>query len=46
MTVDGATEIARAGLVAIVPSHARHSVKVRPDGRGIIVDHPVRREFN
>jgi quercetin dioxygenase-like cupin family protein len=46
MTVDGATEIARAGLVAIVPSNARHSVKALTDGRAIIVDHPVRREFN
>jgi quercetin dioxygenase-like cupin family protein len=46
LTIDGATEIARAGLVAIVPSNARHSVKALTDGRAIIVDHPVRREFN
>lgn len=46
MTVDGTTEIARAGLVAIVPSNARHSVKALTDGRAIIVDYPVRREFN
>jgi quercetin dioxygenase-like cupin family protein len=46
LTVDGATEIIRAGLVAIVPSNARHSVKALTDGRAIIVDHPVRREFN
>jgi uncharacterized cupin superfamily protein len=27
MTIDDVTQIARAGLVAIVPSNARHSVK-------------------
>jgi len=46
MAVDGATEIIRAGLVAILPSNARHSVKALTDGRAIIVDYPVRREFN
>jgi quercetin dioxygenase-like cupin family protein len=45
MTIDGVTEIARAGVVAIVPSNARHSVKALTDGRAIIVDYPLRREF-
>ena len=45
LTVDGTTQIARAGLVAIVPSNARHSVKALTDGRAIIVDYPERREF-
>jgi quercetin dioxygenase-like cupin family protein len=45
MTIDGATQIARAGLVAIVPSDARHSVKALTDGRAIIVDYPARPEF-
>ena len=45
MTVDGTTQIARAGLVAIVPGNARHSVKALTDGRAIIVDYPSRREF-
>jgi quercetin dioxygenase-like cupin family protein len=45
MTVDGRTQIARAGLVAIVPGNARHSVKALTDGRAIIVDYPSRREF-
>lgn len=45
LTVDGVTQIVRAGLVAIVPSNARHSVKALTDGRAIIVDYPSRRDF-
>lgn len=45
VTIDGVTEIARAGIVAIVPSNARHSVKALTDGRVIIVDYPRRRGF-
>jgi quercetin dioxygenase-like cupin family protein len=32
VTIDGIAQIARAGLVAIVPSNARHSVKALTDG--------------
>ncbi len=46
ITIDGVTQVARAGLVAIVPSNARHSVKALTDGRAIIVDYPVRRELD
>ena len=46
VTIDGTAQIARAGLVAIVPSNVRHSVKAVTDGRAIIVDYPLRREFN
>lgn len=45
LTIEGATEIARAGLVAIVPSNARHSVRALTDGRAIIIDHPARHDF-
>ncbi|MFI5092132.1 MAG: cupin domain-containing protein [Candidatus Acidiferrum sp.] len=45
LTIDGVTEFVRPGLVAIVPSNARHSVKALTDGRAIIVDFPARREF-
>ncbi|MFY9740661.1 MAG: cupin domain-containing protein [Candidatus Sulfotelmatobacter sp.] len=45
LTIDGVAQIARAGMVAIVPANARHSVKALTDGRAIIVDHPRRREF-
>lgn len=45
LTIEGEAQIARAGLVAIVPTNARHSVKALTDGRAIIVDFPRRREF-
>jgi quercetin dioxygenase-like cupin family protein len=46
VTIDGVSQIVRPGVVAIVPAGARHSVKALTDGRAIIVDHPVRPEFN
>jgi quercetin dioxygenase-like cupin family protein len=46
MTIDGVTQIARPGLVAIVPGNVCHSVKALTDGRAIIVDYPLRRDFN
>ena len=45
MTVDGAKQIAKPGLVVIVPANARHSVKALSDGKAIIVDYPVRDDF-
>jgi quercetin dioxygenase-like cupin family protein len=45
ITIDGAAQVARPGVVAIVPSNARHSVKALTDGRAIIVDYPRRPEF-
>ena len=46
LTIDGVAQIAQAGLVAIVPAGVRHSVKALTDGRAIIVDYPVRRDFD
>ena len=46
VTIDGAVEIARPDVVAIVQSNARHSVKALSDGRAIIVDYPLRRELS
>lgn len=46
MTIDGVSQIARAGIVAIVPGNVRHSVKALTDGRVIIVDHPRRAGFS
>jgi quercetin dioxygenase-like cupin family protein len=43
VTIDGMAQIARAGLVAIVPGNARHSVKALTDGKVIIVDYPARK---
>jgi len=45
VTIDGVAQIARTGVVAIVPAGARHSVKALTDGRAIIVDYPMRPEF-
>ncbi|HEV2421591.1 MAG TPA: cupin domain-containing protein [Candidatus Acidoferrales bacterium] len=46
VTVDGVARVLKPGLVAIVPSNARHSVKALTDGRAIIVDYPARPEFH
>lgn len=45
LTIDGVSQIARPGMVAIVPPGARHSVRALTDGRAIVIDHPVRPEF-
>lgn len=45
IAIDGVARVIRPGLVAIVPSNARHSVKALTDGRALIVDHPSRPEF-
>ncbi|MDQ6898496.1 MAG: cupin domain-containing protein [Candidatus Dormibacteraeota bacterium] len=45
VTVDGVTQIAGSGVVAIVPGNVRHSVRALTDGRAIIVDHPPRRDL-
>ena len=44
-TIDGVAQIARPGLVAIVPANVPHSVKALSDGHAIIVDYPLRRDF-
>src|ERR1700721_3244407 len=40
VTIDGVAQIARAGIVAIVPGNVPHSVKALTDGRAIIIDYP------
>jgi quercetin dioxygenase-like cupin family protein len=45
LTIEGVPQIARPGIVAIVPSNARHSVKALSDGRLIVIDHPRRADF-
>jgi quercetin dioxygenase-like cupin family protein len=46
LTIGGVTQVARAGMVGIVPSNVPHSVKALTDGRAIIVDYPLRRDFD
>ena len=45
VTIDGRSQIAKPGVVAIVPANSRHSVKALTDGRLIVVDHPSRPDF-
>jgi len=45
VTIEGVVEVVRPGVVAIVQANARHSVKALTDGRAIIVDYPLRRDF-
>src|SRR5262249_12849987 len=45
VTIDGVAQTLRPGLVGIVPSNVRHSVKALTDGRAIIVDYPLRPEI-
>ena len=45
VTIDGKSQIAKPGVVAIVPANARHSVRALIDGRLIVVDHPSRQDF-
>jgi len=45
VTIDGTAQIARPGVVAIVPSGVKHSIKALSAGRAIIVDYPRRMEF-
>src|ERR1700761_6772674 len=43
VTIEGVAQVARPGVVAIVPANARHSARALSDGRAIIIDYPVRR---
>lgn len=45
IVIDGVPHIARPGLVAIVPSNARHFVRALSNGRVIVIDHPSRPDF-
>ena len=45
VTIDGKSQVAKPGVVAIVPANSRHSVKALSDGRLIVVDCPSRPDF-
>ena len=45
VTIDGVAQVARPGVVAIVPGNVRHSITALTDGRAIIVDYPLRSDF-
>ncbi len=46
ITIDGVAHIVSPGVVAIVPANAPHSIKALTGGRAIIIDYPLRREFD
>ena len=46
LTIDGVTQVAGAGMVGIVPGNVRHSVKALTHGRVIIIDWPLRHDFD
>ena len=46
LTIDAVTQVVRRGMVGIVPSNVRHSVKALTDGQAIIVDCPSRHEID
>ncbi len=45
LTIDGVPQIARPGVVAIVPSDVPHSAKALTDGKAVIIDYPLRLDF-
>ena len=45
VTIDGAAQVAGAGMVAIVPPNTPHAVKALTDGKAIVADYPVRPDF-
>jgi quercetin dioxygenase-like cupin family protein len=45
ITIDGVSQIAVPGVVAIVPPNVIHSVKVLRAGKAIVVDYPLRPNF-
>jgi quercetin dioxygenase-like cupin family protein len=45
VTVDGAAQVARPGVVAIVPPNTPHSVVALTDGKAIVIDYPLREGF-
>jgi len=45
VTIDGKSQIAKPGVVAIVPANSHHFVKALTDGHLIVVDQPARPDF-
>ena len=46
VTIDGETCLAGQGMVAIIPSNAKHHVLALSDGIVIVVDYPLRPDEN
>lgn len=46
MTIEGETHVIRPGVAAIIPGGVHHSARALTDGRAMIVDYPLRRDFD
>jgi quercetin dioxygenase-like cupin family protein len=45
VTINGHTQLAGPGSVAVIPAGARHSVRVLHPSRVLVVDYPIREMF-
>ncbi len=45
ISIDGETQVAGPGGVAVVPPDAPHSVRVLEGGRAVVANHPIRTEL-
>jgi quercetin dioxygenase-like cupin family protein len=45
VAIDGKSQIAKSGVVAIVPPNSHPAVSALTNGRLIVVDHPARPDF-
>jgi quercetin dioxygenase-like cupin family protein len=45
VTIDGNTQVAGPGCVAMVPPNTLHSVRAISNGRAIVVDYPLRSDM-
>ena len=45
VSIDGVTQVAGPGSVAVVPPDVAHSVRARTSGTAIVANHPVRHDF-
>lgn len=45
VTVAGQTQVARPGVVAVIPPQTPHAVVALSDGRAMVVDYPLRPEM-
>ena len=46
VSIDGVAHVAGPGMVAIIPAHALHAVIALTDGKAIVVDYPLRPDFD
>jgi quercetin dioxygenase-like cupin family protein len=46
VTIDGESQVAGPGMVAIVPANTAHSVVALTNGRAIVIDYPLRPQMD